>query len=426
MFFYIIYNTPYTNNGDLMKNTILNITISVLIVLLLILSYYYYDNEQKRETFINNKKLLTSINKHYNKYVITSKNSNLYKKINGKYKVIGSINKNKKLILDDIKIKLNTKYLKINNSNYYIYYKNVEETSYFEKDNRYSNYIYFNERIKTKDKFSLYGSNNQKIYNFKEPMEFQILIKDDLRYGVVYNDEVYYILKEDIDTIFNNNIQVVEKAVEIPVTVYHFLYLENEVCNEIICNSINQIKEEFNYLKQNNYFTINTKEVEYFINGKINLPKNSILITIDDGAQATKFLPILEEYKINATLFLISSWYKTSDFKSNYLEIASHTHNLHTPGVCSGGQGSPLKCMDKDYLLNDLKLSRETLNNTDAFCFPFYEYNDYAISVVRDAGFKTAYIGGDRKASIGINNYTIPRITIHNNISLDSYINLIK
>ncbi len=426
MFFYIIYNTSYTNNGDFMKNTILNITISVLIVLLLILSYYYYDNEQKRETLINNKKLLTSINKHYNKYVITSKKSNLYKKINGKYKVIGSISKDKKLILDDIKIKLNTRYLKISNSNYYIYYKNVDETSYFEKDNRYSNYIYFNEKIKTKDKFSLYDSNNQKIYSFKESMEFQILIKDDLRYGVVYNDEVYYVLKEDIDTIFNNNTQVAEKAVEIPVTVYHFLYLENESCDEIICNSINQVKEEFNYLKQNNYFTINTKEMEYFINGKINLPKNSILITIDDGAQATKFLPVLEEYKINATLFLISSWYKTSDFKSNYLELASHTHNLHTPGVCSGGQGSPLKCMDKDYLLNDLKLSRETLNNTDAFCFPFYEYNDYAIDIVRNAGFKTAYIGGDRKASIGINNYTIPRITIHNNISLDSYINLIK
>ena len=88
--------------------------------------------------------------------------------------------------------------------------------------------------------------------------------------------------------------------------------------------------------------------MEYFINGKINLGKNSILITIDDGARATNFLPVLHEYKINATLFLISSWYKTSDFNSNYLELASHTNNLHTPGVCSGGQGSPLKCMNKD------------------------------------------------------------------------------
>ena len=82
--------------------------------------------------------------------------------------------------------------------------------------------------------------------------------------------------------------------------------------------------------------------------------------------------------------------------------------------------------LDSYIASKDLELSRKTLNDTEAFCFPFYEYNDYAIDLVKTAGFKTAYIGGDKKASIGINNYTIPRITIHNNISLDNYINLIK
>ena len=414
-----------TNNGDYMKKFVLNISISLLIVLLLVVSYYLYDNEKNKEILINNKKILTDINKHYNKYVITTKKSNIYKKANGKYISIGTINSGEKLTLKDTIIKLSTKYIKIDNTNYYIYYKDVEKIDEFINDNRYKNYIYFNEKLKTKNSFSLYRDNKE-IYIFNEAMDFQILIKDDNRYGVVYDNLLYYILKDDVEKIYTNEVDYREKATEIPVTVYHFLYLENEVCDEIICNSIKQVREEFDYLKQNNYFTINTKEMEYFINGKINLGKNSILITIDDGARANKFLPVLDEYKINATLFLISSWYKISDFDSNYLELASHTNNLHTPGVCSGGQGSPLKCMNKEEALKDLELSRKTLNDTEAFCFPFYEYNDYAIDLVKTAGFKTAYIGGDKKASIGINNYTIPRITIHNNISLDNYINLIK
>ena len=85
------------------------------------------------------------------------------------------------------------------------------------------------------------------------------------------------------------------------------------------------------------------------------------------------------------------------------MELASHTHNLHTPIVCSGGQGSPLKCQNKEILLSDLKTSREVLDGTKAFCFPFYEFNNYAISVIEEAGFEMAFFGGSKKVTKGIN-----------------------
>ena len=96
-----------------MKKFVLNISISLLIVLLLVVSYYLYDNEKNKEILINNKKILTDINKHYNKYVITTKKSNIYKKANGKYISIGTINSGEKLTLKDTIIKLSTKYIKI-------------------------------------------------------------------------------------------------------------------------------------------------------------------------------------------------------------------------------------------------------------------------------------------------------------------------
>ena len=166
--------------------------------------------------------------------------------------------------------------------------------------------------------------------------------------------------------------------------------------------------------------------MEWFIDKKIRLPEKTILVTIDDGARAEKFIPFLEKYKINATLFLVTSWYSKDKFKSPYLEIASHSDNLHEGGKCPGDQGSPLKCVDKNILLKDLKTSREKLDNTEAFCYPFFEFNDYSESVLKEAGFKSAYIGTMKKAKQGINKYRIPRITIFNDTSLDDYIKYIK
>ena len=101
-----------------------------------------------------------------------------------------------------------------------------------------------------------------------------------------------------------------------------------------------------------------------------------------------------------------------------YIETHSHGHDIHNPGVCPGGQGGGIKCLAKDKLLDDLKKSRETLNNTTVFCYPFYEYNDYSISVLKEAGFTMAFGGtledGKRKVTVGSNKFKLPRYVIYN------------
>lgn len=397
-----------------------------MISTLLVIGKSSYNMKQKKDLLVKNSKLLTSIKSHYHDKVITNKEAILYEKKKNKYQKIGTIAKDEILFLENNKLTINNQYFKIKGIDYYIKYKDVIKiTKEKNTSGRYKNYLLFNENIKTKKNFSLY-KDEKIVYKFNKSMEFSILIKEDTKYGVIFNDELYYILTDEIEGIYESINRSEEISQSIPVTVYHFLYDEGEKCNEIICNSKKQVIDEFNYLRDNNYYTLNTKEVEYFIDGKINLPKNSILITIDDGARATKFLDILNEYKMNATLFLITSWYNPKDFSSEYLELASHTHNLHTTGICEGGQGSPLKCANREELLNDLRVSKEKLNQTEAFCYPFYEYNQYAIDIVKEAGFKTAYIGDNKRVSIGIDKLKIPRITIYNNISIQEYINLIN
>ena len=87
---------------------------------------------------------------------------------------------------------------------------------------------------------------------------------------------------------------------------------------------------------------------------------------------------------------------------------------MHKTGVCPGGQGGPIKCVARDKILEDLRKSREQLNGSTVFCYPFFEYNDYAISLLKEAGFEMAFIGGRTKIKVGSDKYKLPRYGIIN------------
>ncbi len=154
-----------------------------------------------------------------------------------------------------------------------------------------------------------------------------------------------------------------------------------------------------------------------YIDGYIQLPK-SVVLTIDDGWRANIGTKIITEYKLNATVFLMSKYYNPNKYQNEYIEVHSHGHDIHNPGICPGGQGGAIKCMEKSKLLEDLNDSRQALNNTTYFCYPFYEYNNYSIEVLKEAGFTMAFGGSNEeshvKASPGINKYKIPRYIIMN------------
>lgn len=185
-------------------------------------------------------------------------------------------------------------------------------------------------------------------------------------------------------------------------------------------------KDEFDshmkLLYDEGYFTLNTKELDMFMDGKIRLSKKSVMITEDDGWYAYNTSPILEKYNLNATLFIITSAYNNiAEFETPYLEVHSHGHDLHVAGECnSGSRGARILCLDHDLLLNDLKTSRELLKNSTVFCYPFYEYNDYAINTLKEAGFTMAFAGGGRDVYVGDNKFKIPRYGISAGNSLNS------
>ena len=380
---------------------------------------------RNRESLIKDENVLIKIKSNYSSVVKTTKDTKLYISDNGEYIDAGSINKDNILELETIdNISLDNKYFKLLDSDYYVSYKDVEPSD--ESINkRYLNYIEFSIEVTTKESAIYYDENFNELFTLKDPITTKVVVNLDDYYGISLLSRLVYVKKEDV----SNTVEVdssEDMAVSVPAILYHFIYLDGDSsCNDIICHSEEQIDSHFKFLSDNDVFTLNTSEVLSFIKGEINLPKKSILITIDDGARAENFIPFLEKYQLNATLFLVSSWYPVSKFQSPYLEIASHTHNMHTTGVCPTGQGGGINCLPSDEILNDLKLSRETLNNTKAFCFPFYEYSNYSINLVKEAGFEMAFIGGSTKIKKGINPYKIPRYPILSSFNVDYISNLV-
>ena len=359
------------------------------------------------------------VKKKFGEYVKVDKDVKLYFKENEEFLEEGIVSKNVVLHIEDAE----DKYFKVLglDRDYYVFGDNL--SNYEEKisyDDRYKNYIVFNSNIKTKDKTLFYNEDGDLVYTINEGYSLPIIIKDTDKYGVEYANQLLYIKKDDGEVIDNHNTD--KKNISGIATLnYHAFYDINDVeekkaCNSEICHSSAQFKSQLDYIKENNILTLKMKEVEMYIDGKIQLPK-SVLLTIDDGGRTKVAVDILTEYKMYATIFLITSWFDASNYYvTDYIELHSHSHNLHDTGVCPIGQGGGIQCLDESVLQEDLKKTREMLNNTTYFCYPFYEYNNYSIEQLKKAGFTMAFVGessrSDNLIKVGMDKFRLPRFVI--------------
>ena len=92
----------------------------------------------------------------------------------------------------------------------------------------------------------------------------------------------------------------------ISVLMYHHV-LEND---GTIAISQKNFEAQMKMLAKGGYTTITPDELLAYKQGKITLPKKSVLITFDDGWRNNYIYayPILKKYGLKATIFLITSW----------------------------------------------------------------------------------------------------------------------
>ena len=180
------------------------------------------------------------------------------------------------------------------------------------------------------------------------------------------------------------------------------------------------------YLAENDFYFPTWEQVENYIDGKQELPEKSIVITVDDGDPSFFELavPIIQKYKIPTTSFVITYWYgNRANDKQEYVSYQSHSYDMHKAG--SNGKGVMLS-WDYDKIRDDILLSRDVLGGADIFCYPFGQYNDLDIKVLKENGYKLAFTTKGGRVKKGSSKYELPRVRISGNTSISEFMKKVE
>lgn len=99
--------------------------------------------------------------------------------------------------------------------------------------------------------------------------------------------------------VFSDKFQVV------PILCYHQFTREASSNNRMVVTE-KEFRQQMRYLKENGFEVISLVEFTQFINGQLELPEKSVVITIDDGYKSFQdiALPILKRYDFPSTVFV--------------------------------------------------------------------------------------------------------------------------
>lgn len=216
----------------------------------------------------------------------------------------------------------------------------------------------------------------------------------------------------------------------LPVLMYHFFYdaSKGEKGADNNWMEVSAFEAQMKYLVDNNYYFPSWSEVEAFIDGTKTLPAKSVVVTIDDGdASFIKYaIPIIEKYNVKATSFVVTSWngdWLPKSYKSSHLDFQSHSHDMHRSGA--NGKGRFVNLSYKD-ALQDVTKSKNIIGNCTVFCYPFGHYNDNAIKVLKDAGYKLAFTTKGGRVYPGQNKFALPRVRMSKGISMSVFKEAVK
>lgn len=219
-----------------------------------------------------------------------------------------------------------------------------------------------------------------------------------------------------------------KNATKIPVITYHNIVSDSQkkqakYRNSSLAVSKSTFNKQMKWLKNHGYRTINCEEFYLWYNGKIKLPKKSVLITFDDGAVgvANNALPVLKKYNLKGTCFIVGkrtynnkkgsiSYKRMKKIQKEYpnLEFQSHTYGLHKNVKPKGAYEK----VSKDIKKQDKYFDFEYL------AYPYGNYNAGMIKAYKESNIKMAFTyGKNGYATCDQNIYKLRRIKINANES---------
>ena len=223
-----------------------------------------------------------------------------------------------------------------------------------------------------------------------------------------------------------------KNAKKIAVLTYHMVVSNGKKASSRYRNSSLAVSQstfdrQMKWLKKHGYRTICCEELYLWHEGKLKLPKKSVLITFDDGASGVVnyALPILKKYKMKGTTFIVGKRtvnnekgtisykkYKKTKKNQKYLEFQSHTYGLHHSVSKSGAYKKVKKDIKKQNKYFDFEY----------LAYPYGYYNSGMIKAYKESNIKMAFTyGHNGYATRDQSLYKIRRIKVNANESFSKF-----
>lgn len=200
----------------------------------------------------------------------------------------------------------------------------------------------------------------------------------------------------------------------VPVLMYHHVA---EKKGDILYVPTKDFDKQMKFLKDRKYNVIPFKElVDLIVRGK-KFPRNTVVITLDDGYEDnyTNAYPILKKYNIPSIIFALPGHcgldgyltkYQIKELSDNGIDIGSHTMNdVWLPSRS-----------DKEVAgeLTDSKNALEEItgNKIDFFCYPLGGFDGRIRAAVMKAGYKGACATNPGRFSANNDIYALKRLKV--------------
>jgi len=191
-----------------------------------------------------------------------------------------------------------------------------------------------------------------------------------------------------------------ELHIRVPILMYHHvrdLPITSTEIDKKLSVSPATFEKQLIYFKNKGYKTIKVRDlIDYLSGKKINLPKNPLIFTFDDGYRDfyTVAWPLLKKYNFGATIFLIvgtiggHAYMTTEMIKSlatdSNIEIGSHT--LHHYSLVLIDEKSQKEEIEK----SKEELEKITGQSIEIFSYPYGQYNQEIVKLIEEAGYRAA------------------------------------
>lgn len=185
----------------------------------------------------------------------------------------------------------------------------------------------------------------------------------------------------------------------IPIVMYHYVeYVRDkkDYTRQLLDTEPKVFEAQIRTMVDANFTFLKMNEVADILEGTRRLPEKPVAITFDDGYKDffTDAYPILKKYKVKATAYVVPGFFDKPNYmsaaqiltlsKDKNIELGAHTmHHVWLKDM-------PLSLKEREIVESKYKLEDLIHKPVVSFAYPYGAFDNLAIDLVKNAGFRTA------------------------------------